>query len=613
MEQPQRIRLRLPEQDLNHLTLGSTNPKKMQEWVDALPMVNVGESSRLLYQLVQELNRLRTDGRSRFALLECIRPAVLHVERQLGKHYLGQSVVLPEKQRKIASLAQALQVHIAVGYKLVAIDTVRRAKEKDIGRIATTAIHRAITGMGEILLRGYQLYLPTPRFHWLELHQLYLLAEGHELAALEVEDRAFKRVQSSTIRDCYVRALLLATARPNQLRQQEIEMVWDATEEWCGLAQINDTRDNTDIFAFDLQIDAPPTYRKLASQHQGDGSTLRSIDAKTLSNRLKLAADSGQLPEKHADFAFPRGFTRELALHLSQAWGNLTERAFQRLAANGTIDICVGLGAMHYFLSGGVDFDVLMRGNRMQVLLENRENPFMRSRAGRMGEQIDPNDAWSQAFDAGGYRMSDELDFTHIALDKVDSRLAEHLRNQEQRIKFDSYQCSIVNSSPGGYCIEWAGDMPPHIRTGELIGLREPGAPSWSVGVIRWVKQLTGKGAQLGIELLAPKATPCGTRVVKQNGEVTEWMRTLLLPELRAIGQEATLVTPAIAFSTGYKVQVNLGGGERRVALYRQLNATAGFRQFMFRELDKPDSGTPASGSADAPAGEDFDSIWSSL
>lgn len=608
MEQPQRIRLRLPEQDLHHLTVGSTNPRKMQEWIDSLPMANIGESSRLLYQLVQELNRLKTDGKTRFALLEAARPAVLFIEAQLGKHYLGQSVVLPEKARKVASLAQSLHMHLSIGYKLVAIDTIRKARDKELGRIAITAIHRAITGMALMLLRSYQLYLPTPKFHWLEMHQLFLLAEGNALDGVEVEDSAFKRVKSSTVRDTYTRALLLATARPNQLRQNEIELAWDATEEWCGLVTIRDTRDNADIFAFDLQADAPPTYRKLASQHAQD--TLRSIDARQLSGQLKIAADNGQMPDRNAEFTFPRGFTRELALHLSQAWGNLTERAFARLATSGALDICVGLGATHFYLSGGVDFDVQMRGRRLEILSDERENPFLKSRSSQSAV-ADADDPWAQSFDGGGYRIANEAgDLDQFSFAGVDQALAEQARNKEARIKFDSYQCSIVNSSPGGYCLEWAGDMPGHIRTGELVGLREPGAGGWSIGVVRWIKQLAGKGAQLGIELLAPKATPCGCRIIKADGEMSEWMRTLMLPELRAIGQEATLVTPSIgSFTTGYKVLVNLGGSERRVALHRQVNATAGFRQFLFRDMDQPEAAAPAA----AAGGDDFDSIWSSL
>jgi len=455
--------------------------------------------------------------------------------------------------------------------------------------------------------------MPVPRFLWLELHQMYLLGEGHGVAKLEIEDKTFRRVQSSTVQDAYARTLLLATARPNQLRQQEIELVWDASEEWCGRVVINDTRDHSDIFAFDLQADAPPTYRKLASQHTAD--TLRSVDAKDISARLKLAGESGQLPEKSADFTFPRSFTRELAVHLSQAWGNLTERAFARLASSGTIDICVGIGATHYYLSNGADFEAQVRGSNLKILQEDRENPFMKGRLGKNGEQLmDPADAWSQAFDGGGGRMADNVDFGHIGVNGVDSLLAENAKNlQSQKPKFDSYQCTIVNSSPGGYCIEWAGEMPNHIRTGELIGLREAGAKGWSIGVIRWIKQLPGKGAQLGIELLAPKATPCATRAIKPSGEMTEWMRTLLLPELRAIGQEATLITPAIAFNTGYKVLINEAGQDSRAAIYRQLNATAGFRQFLFRRLDQPVELPETSTVSGGAAGDDFDSIWSSL
>lgn len=603
MEQPQRIRLRLPEQDLHHLTLGSTTPRKMQEWVEALPLVNVGESSRLLYQLAQELTRLRADDKTRFALLEIIRPAVLLVEKQLGKHYLGQSVVLPEKGRKVASLAQALHSHLATSYKLVVVDALQKMRDKEHARIATVAVHRALTSMSIILLRCEQLYLPTPKHLWLEMHQLFLLSEGHSIDQVETEDTAFKHVKSSTIRDAYSRVLLLATARPNQLRQNEIELVWDATEEWCGLVDIRGTRDVADIFAFDLQADAPPTYRKLASQHAQD--TLRSIDAKQLAGQLRLAAERGQLPERNADFTFPRNFTRELTLHLSQAWGNLTERAFARLAASGPIEICVGLGATHYFLSNGVDFDTQVRG-KLAVLHEEKENPFMQSRQNLKVTVAD--DPWAHAFDGGGYRMSEEAaGLDRISLTNVNQMLDDQARTRDTKIAYESHGCSIVNSSPGGYCLEWTGEMPNHVRAGELSGLKESGATSWSIGVIRWIKQLPGKGAQLGIELLAPKATPCGCRVLKQSGETTEWMRTLLLPELRAIGQEATLVTPSMAFSTGYKVHVVLEGSIRRVALYRQLNATAGFRQFLFRDLDAPDAGTAR------PGGDDFDSIWSTL
>ena len=60
-------------------------------------------------------------------------------------------------------------------------------------------------------------------------------------------------------------------------------------------------------------------------------------------------------------------------------------------------------------------------------------------------------------------------------------------------------------------------------------------------------------------------------------------------------------------------LKVNIGGSEARIALYRQLNATAGFRQFLFRDLDKPVETTARAGKGGEAGGEDFDSIWSSL
>jgi hypothetical protein len=198
-QQAQRIRLKLPDQDLQFLTTGSDQPKKLQAWVDELPLMNMGETSRQLYQFIQELNRLQLDSRVRFQLLEVVRPVILHVCQALGKHYLNQSVVLPDKARRVASLAQSLQGHLASGYKIVAVRGMRKIRDKDARSTVTVAIHRAISALTDTLLRSYQLYFPTPRHLWLEMHQLYLLAERNGLATTEVSDPSFDAIESSTM------------------------------------------------------------------------------------------------------------------------------------------------------------------------------------------------------------------------------------------------------------------------------------------------------------------------------------------------------------------------------------------------------------------------------
>ena len=230
MEQPaQTVRLKLPEQDLPHLTLGADQPKKLEQWVESLPIMNMGETARQLYQFIQELNRLQIDSKLRFQLLEVVRPSILHVSESLQKHYLNQSLVLPEKARRVASLAQALQGHLANGYKLVAVRGIRKVKDKAVRRAVTTAIHRAVTALGDTLLRCYQLYFPSPRHLWLELHQLFLLAELHGISGTAVEDGDGE----SSIQSAYARCLLLATAKPNQLRQQELAGIYKAAFSWA--------------------------------------------------------------------------------------------------------------------------------------------------------------------------------------------------------------------------------------------------------------------------------------------------------------------------------------------------------------------------------------------
>ncbi|HET8704902.1 MAG TPA: molecular chaperone, partial [Pseudomonadales bacterium] len=124
------LQLRVPAQDLSRLSFCAAQPKKIQEWVAALPMVNVGESAKQLYSAVQELNRLQIDAISRFQMLEMIRPALHYVCDALGKHYLNQPLILPEKASKVANLAQALQNHFVTGYKIVVLATASRLKEK---------------------------------------------------------------------------------------------------------------------------------------------------------------------------------------------------------------------------------------------------------------------------------------------------------------------------------------------------------------------------------------------------------------------------------------------------------------------------------------------------
>lgn len=603
-QQPQKIRLKLPDQDLQVLTIGSDQPKKLKVWVDELPLVNMGETSRQLYQFIQELNRLQIGTPQRLQLLEVVRPVIEHVCSALGKHYLNQSLVLPEKARRVASLAQALQNHLAGGYKMVAVRMLKRLREREGKANLALAIHRAMTALTETLVRSYQLYFPTPRHLWLELHQLYLLAEMNGVQDIEVSDAEFRDIESSSVSDAYARVLLLATAKPNQLRQQEIAVLYRATEEWSGYVEIKHAWDEDDLFVFDLQQDRPPTYRTHVSVAGADS---RYIDSRLLNSKLGEVA-AGAAPE---GFSVPKGISDNLLAHLQQAWGALTERSFKRVGQTGTVDLSLGLNALHLHLAGGMEFERVLKGDRLDVLSgDSGENPFLTNRQGSSRPGIPDDDAWSRAFDGGSHRMSndvavDNIDFTHI-----NSAMRQAAEDGKATAKLDYLSCQKVNASPGGYCLQWQGEAPTQMRTGEILGVREIGQNEWAIGVVRWVKQLAQQGAQFGVELLAPRATPVGARVIRKTGEAGSFMRALVLPALHAIGQPATLLVPSVGFQSGAKVEMAVAGESQRIVLGRKVNSTASFGQYEYRQGQ---TGTAAPEVDDKDGGEDFDSIWSSL
>ena len=99
----------LPERNLSQLSLVNHSKNDMVKWVQALPIMNVGETTKQLYQTLQELTRVKMSEDTRYELLEILRPTVHNILHALAKHYLNQSVLLPDRANRVASLAQSLR------------------------------------------------------------------------------------------------------------------------------------------------------------------------------------------------------------------------------------------------------------------------------------------------------------------------------------------------------------------------------------------------------------------------------------------------------------------------------------------------------------------------
>jgi hypothetical protein len=589
--------LNIPEQTQTTLTFCDPTTKQVKAWVDSLPMANIGETSRQLYHAIIEFNQLKITDAVRLELLDMIRPPIHFVCQQLNNRYLYQGVVLDEQQRKVANLAQALQTHLAIGYKIVVQHQMDQTgtSSKQKASLAK-AIQRVMTELMPAILRSYQLYIQTPMGIWQEIHQLYQIA-----SAFNLQNEVFNDPMESTqlsIQQVYLKIILMGACQPNQLLQRELSDVYAALTKWVAFLSIDEVADDKSVLVINPEVDSAPQYRYLIKK-----SNLSDyLGVNVLPLVRVLHADHKTLSAANRinnPLVVDEKFNLGLLEHLIQSWGGMKQRSFSRTPATGDVTIAVGLTATHFHIAAGVGFYALLYGSG-----GHSNNPFMGAVSSRFSaadaESVKvQHDIWSSSFDAEGASNS-----AGAADDPI-----EFPADKEE--DYPKYSGQLVNLSPRGYCIQWADAPAPNLKTGEIVAIKEDQLPHWNLGVVRWIRQGKEIGTQMGIELLAPNSQPCGIRQLNKTGAHGDFLRALFIPEIKAIGQDASVITPKLPFNIGNKVSINLNGTDEKYQLTKRIMSTGIISQFQVRSVTqrKMDS-EQRSTSEDS---DSFESLWRQL
>ena len=582
--------LRAPIPAQSRLSFCEATPRDLKRWIANLPRANIGETARQLYQGLSELNQLLTPSDNRLQLLELLRPEVYYVCKHLERHFLHQAIVLDERSRKIANLCQALQNHLARGYKQIVVRLAPRFS-KDRAPVLTQALQRAIHCLNGPLIRATQLYCPVPEGLWRELHQLYRIACTHRLQHVSLRDELASQTQHLSIEQTYVAALLLGAARCNQLRQNQIARLAEVLESWSLQVKLQPAEPADGLFAVAPDLDTGPRYR--AKFRVEEQQTLLGLDPQPL-----VAAIDAHLQKTDTvtPLPVPAGLNPDTLQHLSAAWGQTAERSFQRTASQGNLTLCVGMSALHFYLGGQRSFSDILKNPVSRPAQFSAISPGSREK-----------DQWHHAFDAAPLGTADALlpyeEIEYPQLQNDDSHEASD-RNRH----FPTYVLPVINHSPGGYCLAWPNEVPTELQAGEMVGIEDSAGQGWSIAVVRWIRQVRGGGTQMGIELVAPYAEPCGLQLVRAHDEHSQYLRALLLPAISAIDLPPTVLAPRLPFQEGHKVMINTNGAQRRAGLDRRVASTNSFNQFAYRSLETANAAGSGVG-----AEEEFDSLWKSL
>lgn len=534
-------------------------PQAVRAWLGLLPLIDIHRSARLIVMTLKAQHQQEMEPAKRLEILELIRPVAEYLCSYLRQKYLAEATLSLEKQKMIA-LAHSLQREMTDGYMLL---TRCNSLNFLTRKIFTTAVHRAITHLTQILAGSYELYYSPPKALWSQLHQLYHLAEQQYLEDHQVSDTlAWPATVRSSISCAYKRALMLATANPSQLLQHDIEKIFNLLAYWVTRVHLYRHVNPEHLYVVQLNGEEPAHCQQVSATDE-DAINWRAFDTRELGEFLQGILKSSDPASVSITFSEASiTLSKTVVNALLKNWSSRPIRSSQRVANDGVFAVALGLSATHHFIG--------KLAVRAPVQLEVRALQ-------RKGEEPDP---WKKSY---GFTQIDKGETQAINAPDPTKIFAE------QTPEFSTQTWRVVNESDMGYCLQQDVPLSGAIQPGAVIGVQKQtdkttkDADMWMICTIRWVKYGANQTAQVGIQLLATQASAVQLKGARQHHR----LRGLILVESPVTGQVKTLLIPSIPYQAGDTVEILEQGRRLIIKLLEQLTVNGSYSQFSFEQLQE--------------------------
>jgi len=584
---PSLSELRIPEQK-KEKSWFDTRPKKITEWVEALPLGDTEETTKQLFSVLRHTNRIQISAPVRLKMLDCLYPTFNFCITSLKKNFTGQSFPLNARALKFVDRTMAMYSELTDAYKITCVDFIQRDhfyEKKSFAR----ALYMALDTLGKLQLSHYQIYTPEPALLWSDIHQLLLIAEHNDIHHLALKDLAETPAIKTSIEEQYKQILLLSLCNPYHLGKNEIERVYQLLKKWSSYTRLinpdNETKGEAHFVAC-LNNDKPPVELNLFQAIES--SICRFIDTSELTQHLR-----NLLTQKQEAFSLKESSTlkneiRQFTLYrqLINAWDTREKRSFSRSPSQGGIDISIGLNSTHY---------IIEECNKplLPELEEDAEEHIEQVNHGYIDDTRNPLEINHTTFsiepisgkpDSGSYWNKNKQN--HIDVAQLSGKYTDQAIPKPA---YKYHQWKTLNAGAGGYCLLWDHDKSSNAQIGEIVGIREAGngnGSSWRIGVVRWMQYIRNHGVKLGIQILAPNASTIQSRLMKGAVSKKQEYSCLSLPEMKIIQQPASLLTPSMHYKVGDALILNDHGKMMNVQLTRLLENTGNYSRFQYAPLN---------------------------
>jgi len=534
-----------------------------RDWVNDLPMTNMGVVTKHLYQALVELNQQPLPAQIRIDIGDVFLPFVNLSLDNLDRHFSSRSFPLLERSQKVFDLKQALQLELSGLYQLATLDML--TKGPLIQKKLLISIGRAIKYMSGTLINSYSIYNKNKANVWHDVHQLYLFACENDIQSQPIPDKSDAQAEKLTIEEYYLFVHLIALSGPNSLRQGEIGRLEQFYKQVISQVSVLENADNIKgEYAHISLINSDEPAALMPISEILSSPTSRIIDASKVVSILKrFITDSANTPlGLHKDFPM---LNHGLAKRLVSVLTTARSRKFKR------------------FERGDKAGLVFRLKDVVEVVKHTQEEPVASKNA-------EEDDVYEQ-LNYGEAVASPWVDLDVESLD------------EEHDVEIQTWK--IKDSSSGGYGLCQQEKEPTAARIGEIIGIKDPADDSnqWHILVIRWMDYFRGKkGLCFGAELISPKAMSIRVDSV-ENRELTQVLpiNGLFLPSIEGLREIPNLILPGHMFKVEDILTLQFISREEKVQIINIDECVGVFAYCNFKivEAISPDEDE-----------EEFDDVW---
>ncbi len=534
-------------------TTVSPQPRRLKIWLNELPMVNMGEATRLFFQTLQAFNRQPIPAKTRLELMELMRPVARQAVDHLNKHFISCAFPLTGKTRQVEQLQQTLLREMAIGYKQV-INEVEAHNTRLDKKSLLLATHRSMRYLEKSLQLSARLYTSPTATIWHDLHQLYEFAEQQKITDQPVRDDEYHLIEESTINDVYLQTCLLALSEPHHLKNSAVNKLvrfFETASKDCKITKALNPDSNGSLYITSLKSSEPPSYVTLAELTAFNN--LRGIYLG------KLIAD---METAIARPGFFEEFDNDLLQEVLSTWTTHTKRHFNRAPANTRIIVATGIHNITHAISKDIDPSL-------------SAEEILKKQAIRTTTATMENSTWNTL-------MANSQFYSGVEPNSdIERRQAPELPESWQHWK-------LLNTSAGGYGLLWDNPYSSRAQVGEIIALREKenSQYQWRLCQIRWMKHTSQGALSIGVQLLSPRTVVAIIEDIPTQTHSSLPGEVLMLPGMKTRKQDPSILVPGKSLHVGDELSLSLFGKEVYVKLTRIGEQPSFFTQFFYQSMD---------------------------